>query len=52
MANTLVEQQNFGKVTVTGKRNERVLSVQFLGIKGQQLGEWSVSEKSLAKASR
>jgi alkaline phosphatase D len=52
MANTLVEQQNFGKVTVTGKRNERVLTVQFLGIKGQQLGEWSVSEKSLVKASR
>lgn len=45
--NTLVEAQNFGKIAVKGKRNERVLTVQFLGIKGEQLGEWSVSEKEL-----
>jgi alkaline phosphatase D len=47
--NTLVEEQNFGKIMVTGKRNERLLKVQFLGIKGQLLGEWSVSEKELKK---
>ncbi|MEX1201745.1 MAG: alkaline phosphatase D family protein [Ferruginibacter sp.] len=45
--NTLIEAQNFGKITVKGKRNDRVLTVQFLGIKGEKLGEWSVSENEL-----
>ena len=44
---TLVEEQNFGKVMVSGKRNERVLKVEFVGVKGDKLGEWSVSEKEL-----
>lgn len=47
--NTLIEEQNFGKISVTGKRNERLLKVQFLGIKGELLGEWAVSEKELKK---
>ncbi|MBA2250012.1 MAG: alkaline phosphatase family protein [Chitinophagaceae bacterium] len=46
---TLVEAQNFGKITVTGKRNERFLKVEFIGLKGVKLGEWSVSEKDLKK---
>jgi alkaline phosphatase D len=45
--NTLVEAQNFGKILVTGKKNERLLSVYFLGIRGEKLAEWSVSEKEL-----
>jgi alkaline phosphatase D len=44
---TLVEAQNFGKILVTGKKNERLLSVYFLGIRGEKLAEWSVSEKEL-----
>lgn len=44
---TLVEEQNFTKVTISGKKNERVLKVEFLGIKGNKLGEWSVSEKEI-----
>lgn len=44
---TLVEAQNFTKVTVSGKKNERVMTVEFLGIKGDKLGGWSVSEKEL-----
>jgi alkaline phosphatase D len=44
---TLVEEQNFGKVTVSGKRDERILKVEFIGIKGDKLGEWSISEKEL-----
>ena len=44
---TLVEEQNFGKVTVSGKRDERILKIEFTGIKGDRLGEWSISEKEL-----
>lgn len=51
MPNTLVEAQNFGKISVSGKKNERQLTVSFLGIKGEKLGEWAVTEKEL-KASR
>jgi len=44
---TLVEAQNFTKVEVSGPKNERVLSVRFLGIKGEQLGTWSIREQDL-----
>jgi alkaline phosphatase D len=47
MPGTLVEEQNFTKVTVSGKRNDRILKVEFLGIKGNTLGQWSVNEKEL-----
>jgi len=47
MPGTLVEAQNFTKVTVSGKKNERVMRVEFLGVKGDKLGEWSVGEKEL-----
>ena len=43
----LDEKQNFGKVSVTGKAKERVLKVDFIGTKGENLGQWSVSEKEL-----
>ena len=47
MPGTLVEAQNFTKVTLSGKKNERVMKIEFLGIKGEKLGEWSVGEKEL-----
>ena len=47
MPNTLVEAQNFGKISITGKKNERKLTVSFIGLKGDKLGEWSVFEKEL-----
>jgi len=47
IANTLVEAQNFGRIDVSGKKNERVLKVNFIGLKGEQLGQWSVSENEL-----
>jgi alkaline phosphatase D len=47
VAGTLVQQQNFTRVSVSGKKNERVMKVEFLGVKGDKLGEWSVSEKEL-----
>ncbi|MBI3716963.1 MAG: alkaline phosphatase family protein [Sphingobacteriales bacterium] len=46
---TLVEEQNFTKVTVSGKKGERKMTIEFLGIKGNKLGEWSVEENELNK---
>lgn len=47
IAGTLVEAQNFTKVTVSGKKNERVMRIDFMGIKGETLGGWSVTESEL-----
>ncbi|MBL0355998.1 MAG: alkaline phosphatase family protein [Chitinophagaceae bacterium] len=47
MPGTLVEAQNFTRVTVSGKKNERVMKIEFLGVKGEKLGEWSVGESEL-----
>jgi alkaline phosphatase D len=44
---TLVEAQNFGNISITGKKNERVLKVIFTGLKGDKLAEWSVNEREL-----
>ena len=45
--NTLIEAQNFAKISFSGKKKERVMKVEFLGAKGDKLGEWTVDEKSL-----
>jgi alkaline phosphatase D len=45
--NTLVETQNFGKISVHGNKNERELELQLIGTKGEALGSWKVSEKEL-----
>lgn len=41
------EKQNYGKFSFSGKRNHRKLMVEFLGVNGEKLGEWSISEKEL-----
>lgn len=41
------EKQNYARFSFSGKRNERKLTVEFLGIKGEKLGEWSIGEKDL-----
>lgn len=51
MPGTLVEEQNFGKITISGKLNERVLKVEFIGVKGDKFGEWSVNEKEIEDVS-
>lgn len=43
----LDQKQNYGRISVTGKKGERKFLVEFLGIKGEKLGEWSVLESSL-----
>jgi hypothetical protein len=52
LPNTLIEAQNFGKITVMSKENERVLGVQFIGPREEKPGDWSVSEKELKTISR
>lgn len=44
---TLVEAQNYSRISVTGGPRERVLKVEFLGLKGQKLAEWSVRAADL-----
>ena len=43
----LDEKQNYGKFSFTGARGQRKLTVEFFGVKGDKLGEWSVSESEL-----
>lgn len=43
----LDQKQNYGKISVTGTRGNRQLMVQFLGVKGEDLGNWSINEKDL-----
>jgi alkaline phosphatase D len=39
--------QNYGKFSFSGPRNDRKLTVDYFGLKGEKLGSWSVSEKVL-----
>ncbi len=43
----LAEKQNYGKLSFSGPMGNRKLTVEFLGVKGEKLGEWSVNEKEL-----
>jgi alkaline phosphatase D len=52
VAGTLAEEQNFGRITISGKKNERILNVEFIGVKGDKLAEWSVTEKELGNAGK
>jgi alkaline phosphatase D len=43
----LAEKQNFGKISFSGEFGNRKMTVEFLGIKGEKLGEWSVMANEL-----
>lgn len=43
----LDQKQNYGKISFTGKRGERKMTVEYLGTKGEKLDEWSISENDL-----
>ncbi len=45
--NTLIEAQNFAKISFSGKKNERIMNVEFIGLKGEILGRWSINETAL-----
>ena len=42
-----IEQYNYARFSFTGAAGNRKLQVNFLGTKGKQLGEWSITEKEL-----
>ncbi|MFM2117911.1 MAG: hypothetical protein RL316_1101 [Bacteroidota bacterium] len=41
------ELQNYGRISITGPRGSRKLTVDFLGVKGELIKSWSVGEKDL-----
>lgn len=41
------EKQNYGKLSFAGERGKRKLTVAFFGVKGENLGEWSITENDL-----
>jgi len=41
------ELQNYGRISITGPRGSRKLTVDFLGVKGELIKSWSVGEKEL-----
>lgn len=45
--NTLVEEQNYGRISVSGQKGKRVLLVQFMGLKGNEITSWQVEENEL-----
>jgi len=44
---TLVEENNFGKISIAGVKDNRTMTIDFLGTKGNKLGTWSVNSKDL-----
>lgn len=42
-----VDKNNYGRVTISGLKGQRMLKVTFLSTKGEVLGEWSISESAL-----
>lgn len=47
---TLVEAQNYTRISISGNKGERALLVEFLGLKGEKLASWSINEKELKTA--
>ena len=41
------QKQNYARFSFSGKSGERKMTVQYLGLKGEDLGRWSVNEKEL-----
>jgi alkaline phosphatase D len=44
---TLIEEQNFARISISGNRNDRVLRVELIGLTGNKLAEWSVNENEI-----
>jgi alkaline phosphatase D len=38
------EKQNYGRISVNGTQGQRQLTVDFVGVRGEPLGRWSVTE--------
>jgi len=46
---SLVEERNYAKIGVEGKKNERILKVRIRGKDGKDLYRWNISEKQLMR---
>jgi alkaline phosphatase D len=46
---SLVEQRNYARISVRGKKNERTCQVEFVGEDGKTLYNWGVTEQQLAR---
>lgn len=44
---TLVEVQNFTKITISGKAGYRKLQLEFLDVKGDKKGAWAIDQEQL-----
>jgi alkaline phosphatase D len=47
VANTLIEAQNFGKISFFGNKGNRTMKVDFIDKNGANLGSWFVEENKL-----
>lgn len=43
----LDEKQNYGKFSFSGQEDDRKLTVEFIGVKGEKLGVWSINKNDL-----
>lgn len=48
----LEKKQNYARFSFTGPAGKRKLTVKFLGVKGDELGSWSIEEKDLITGTR
>lgn len=45
--NTLIEQQNYGRIRIAGAKGNRVMTIEWVGTRGEKLGEYAISESAL-----
>ncbi len=41
------QKQNYARISISGKPRERQLTVEFLGIKGEKIADWTVNQRDL-----
>jgi tetraacyldisaccharide-1-P 4'-kinase len=46
--NTLIEEQHFGKISISGPKNERAVTLEFVGKKGQVISSWKINQKEIS----
>jgi len=42
-----IDKNNYGRFSFSGPRGQRKLTIEFVGTKGEKLGEWSIGESAL-----
>ncbi|MEY4702486.1 MAG: hypothetical protein RIR96_383 [Bacteroidota bacterium] len=48
ITNTLVEEQHFGKISISGPKNDRNLLVEFINKKGEVISNWKINQKEIS----